>query len=216
MNFVRETNAFVADLVTLYDLMKTEDRPAYGDHLMYLFAQTDDNRESVIARACLPQHSGEVAVCGHEGWGGYGGGESWITEIGLRRSAGTKKVFSIGGATNTANEARVLINLVGSRAAIDGRQKVTIVSSPWHLLRCFLSTVDVIIARGLSDEIEVIPLSGEELLDTEVVTHSQGSLCAIRRDLIFHETVRFFKYRGEGIPYDLGGAIQYLRKHRRQ
>lgn len=177
----------------------------------YLFGQSIDNQESVFKtalRLVKQQKVKSVLIQSAEAGSGYPGFDLWHTKLiayGLRTSdiIGVPKVSE--SILHTGNEAEVLIKF----AKTMGFSSIYVVASPFHQLRAFINTVTHVLR--LFPELRVYSMPGVTLPWYEFVTHSQGTLQAIRQELIHGELERIERYHQKGDLASDDEVLDYLR-----
>lgn len=180
------------DLERLFGLVMDvgERREASGVGLLYLFAQTDDNRYSVAAPAVSSAVS-PVGVCGRQRTHGYSGLESWLSYL-VDSGLDEGRIVAVGamdpGPLNTLTESASLV----SHCMRSGVRRVAVMAPRWHITRCVMSVAGEI-GRARAD-LSVVPWIGDPVPWDEFADHSQGSLRARRSDLLLYETSRIIRY----------------------
>jgi hypothetical protein len=186
---------------------------------IYPFTETPDNQDSVLVRStellkfnrkCGSQLP--ILLIDNRGGSepGYPGAAPWqrrLCELGVREESIMRIPFT-ESLLHTLSEAFATVRLVQERKW----EKLVIVAPPFHLLRCFLSTVTAI--RHLHvNALRVYCKVGITQPWHEHAVHSQKQTQGLRQDLIIGELNRILKYQKEGTPATListDEALAYL------
>lgn len=165
----------------------------------YLFTETPDNQESVLIQAKRLLRDGKASVLliidnkgGSEP--GYPGFEVWrkqLNRIGVEDAQIVRIPFT-GPLLHTLSEALELVRFAKEKRL----DKILIVAPPFHLLRCFISTVT---AGHLNTNLRVYTEAGITQPWNEHAVHSQKAVQGLRKNLIVQElrSVRRFQIRNK-------------------
>ncbi len=160
--------------------------------MVYVFAQTDDNRMGVLERVSEMAKQGKthtIGLCDGETAHGYSGFEAWADVL---RSYGVGSVpiirIKAKGNVNTRTEASALVNYC---AGVRG--DLCVVAPAFHLLRAFITTITEL--QKSEECMRIFAASGTEASWVERVRHSQGVVVGTRYELLISELGRIAKYR---------------------
>lgn len=147
---------------------------------IYLFAQTKDNQASVLDKATelAKEHMVPIAICGGKG-SGYPGFNSWHDEL-TARDIPSKYIVPIRPLSplHTLTEAIGLVREAKKREWKD----IIIVSSPFHQVRAFLSTLHALLSEYPS--LNVYNQTGIAMNWNEYAAHHQGLHSDYRKNFI--------------------------------
>lgn len=176
---------------------------------IYLFGETFDNQHSVLDRAAkLYFHYGKTAslcIPGGNTHCGYLGESIWRDKLRLEDIPDSKIVsIALPEKSHTHLEAIALIHY----AKKNKWRKVAIVAPAFHLPRCFLNTISIVLQEY--PELKVYACPGNYLDWDGIATHSQGILRAARSQLVAEEIERIRRYTAKGDLVPITKALEYL------
>ena len=177
----------------------------------YLFAQTTDNENSSLitgARLYRDNRVGLLGICAgnDHAASGYSGFSSWkekLTRLGVPEHA----ILGIDipdGNLNTLTEATTLVRESKRRAL----KTLRVIASPFHQIRCFISTVSVVLREY--PELKVYSKVGYAMEWNKRVAHSQMTTIGKRSELIAGELDRINRYHEKGDLVSPDEIINYL------
>ena len=177
----------------------------------YLFAQTADNEDSALitgARLYRDNRVGLLGICAgnDHAASGYSGFSSWkekLTRLGVPEHA----ILGIDipdGNLNTLTEATTLVRESKRRAL----KTLRVIASPFHQIRCFISTVSVVLREY--PELKVYSKVGYAMEWNKRVAHSQMTTIGKRSELIAGELDRINRYHEKGDLVSPDEIINYL------
>lgn len=183
----------------LYQLntMVLTDPPAPDEMLpVYLFTETPDNQESVLKRGAELFHSGKalnILLINNLGGSepGYPGAPPWQKRL-RELNIPDEKVILIPfhePVLHTLSEAMAMARFAKERSW----NKVIVIAPPFHLCRCFLSTVTAV--RHLNPELGVYAKVGITQSWHGHAVHSQRVVQGLRKNLIVGELRRIKRYQ---------------------
>lgn len=182
----------------------------------YLFAQTTDNQISVLDAGARLVRQGKTLALWIPDSGprcGYPGFDLWKKEL-LQRKVAEDKIIGVPTTVfkslNTYTEALATVRYCKDQTL----STLTIMASPFHQLRAFISTVSAL-SRELKS-LRVFNSVGDSLPWYEMVSHSQGSLRGMREEFIDSEMARIDKYETKGDLVSPAEALEYLRNRDRE
>lgn len=178
--------------------------------LIYLFAQTEDNEDSVIEKGFSLWNKGighTIGICAMEKKLGYSGMEKWFFRI-RSKSACKPKVIGVKLDQSlppcTDAEALGLIKLTKHK---DWRT-ILIVAPPLHQVRVFVSTVSAAVREAVN--VRIYSCVGESENWLQKVVHSQGVTTGKRKDLLKGELDKILKYHQKGDLVSAKEILSYL------
>lgn len=176
----------------------------------YLFAQTQDNEASVLGAGLELLRTARVAALrlpGCTAIAGYPGFERWQAEL-VNAGAPAQRIEPVAldlvAGINTKVEAEAAVALARARADA----ALAVVAAPFHQLRAFMTVVRVALAEHPILRLYSFP--GLALPWAEIVTHSQGTVCATRAGLIEPELRRIERYTAKGDLIQVRKVLDYL------
>ncbi len=184
----------------------------------YLFAQTEDNQESVFTAAeDLLQQGITEKICfidtpAMSGYPGYKEWEEMLTSRGVDKSK-LETVAPIPADTtilHTGIEAASMVHF----AKQQGYTSMLVTAPPFHQPRAFMAAVTA--ALSFYPELKLFNYLGIALPWQQEVTHSQGKVQDTRAGLIEGELKRIQKYRQQGELVSVEEVIAYLNKRDKQ
>lgn len=199
---------FEFDLFELCVRVLFDPKPRSSVGVVYLFANTRDNQESVIDTAVQLWKQREVKkiwVCDGTTDHGYPGFGDWHDEL-AKQGINTSHIepVLVPGDLNTLSEARHLVN----KARLENTENIFITSTPFHQLRSFITCASVVIKSRSG--LKIYNKTGTPLDWLKVVAHSQGSLIGSRSELIRTEYERIMKYYRQGDLLHPAEILKYL------
>lgn len=194
---------------TLCDTLPEEPADA-----LFLFGQTEDNQESVLAaaRQLLQQKQAKKILLLNSGpISGWPGFESWKKAL-IRAGVGEEMlepVPPVPADTNILHTGIEAESLVAH--ALKQRYKHLIVTAaPFQQPRAFITAVTA--ALQSYPELHLYSHPGKALPWKEEVVHSQGKVQAARAGLVAGEMKRIQKYHEKGDLASVEDVIIYLNK----
>ena len=177
--------------------------------LLYLFSETDDNRESVleVARSLYRIRYGDnTAIPDNATNPGYSGFAEWFRVWYKRFGPSVYTVFpiTVPGSLNTMSEAQAMVRYAGEQ----GMRTITVVAPAFHMPRAFLSAISVVVRECLDIKVYALPGRTPDWWHKEV-NHSQGTTSGTRVELIAGERKRIARYQKEGDYYPGGDLISF-------
>jgi hypothetical protein len=183
---------------------------------VYLFAQTQDNQESVLNKGRQLLQDGiteKLIIDQTAARSGYLGYEVWQQQL----LAGGVAAANLEGLVidddillHTRSEAEALINW-----ALQQRyQDLLVVASPFQQPRAFMTAISA--ALLAYPALRLYSLPGDALPWLEPAVHSQGQAKALRKDLIDGEQERIEKYQAKGDLASYAQVLQYLNSRDQQ
>ena len=138
---------------------------------------------------------------------GYPGGDRYREAL-MGIGVGADQICGVPAgdiaSINTLIEAEAMVKFVKER----GFRDLVVVSPPFHQLRAFMTAVTV--ALRIYPELLIYSWPGAALPWKEAVIHSQGTLQALRRQLIQEERVRIDTYQKKGDLARFEAVLAYL------
>ena len=185
------------------------DTPVDG---VYLYCQTEGSQQAVFqAAASLLDKSltAKVLVLQSPAKSGYPGFDKWcecLQETGL--STEHIEGVEIGETTtlNTLIESKALIRFAQQR----GYRSIFVVAPPFQQLRAFMTAVTV--ALRVYPQLLIYSYPAVAMPWQEEVIHSQGTLRAVRSELIHAELGRIDTYQHKGDLALFEPVLAYLNK----
>ena len=177
----------------------------------YIFALTDKEQPATI-RAAAELYSKKLAfpIIANAGTtdSGYSGFEFCKRGLSFRGVPEDAVVTLINDelrkGVNTLIEAKALVAL----AKKNRWEEITIISAPFHQIRCFITVVSVLLKEY--PELRVYNCPSEPFPWMGHSSHSQGTLKGKRKDFITAELDRIVKYHEKGDLASLEEVLQYL------
>ena len=162
----------------------------------YLFTETPDNQESVLQRSAELFHEGKAShllLIDNQGGSepGYPGAPPWQKRL-RELKVPKEKVFLIpftAPVLHTLSEACAMARFVKEY----GWNRVIVIAPPFHLPRCFLSTVTA--GRHFNPGLRVYNQVGFTASWYGHAVHSQKAVQGLRKDLIVEEVPRIKRYQ---------------------
>lgn len=194
-------------LLLKFTTVALADTPPDKADAAYVFSETDDNKDSGLAKAAELYSAARVPTICCSGSGPYqpdpkvpeafSGFEAWSTNL---VAMGVPHEHIRGVAISEAKwhtgvEAYEFVGI----AEREGWRTLFVVAPAFHLTRCFGNVITFIKQRDLKIKVYAIP--GVPLPWHENVLHSQGLVTAPRIQLVDGERERMFKRYGN--KYDL-------------
>lgn len=179
---------------------------------VYLFGQTEGNQQSVFLSAQELANRGliqTVLISDALPKSGYPGGDAWrqaLRCLGIESSIIEEVPVEPTASLNTLIEAEALIGHAQKR----NYRSLIITAAPFHQERAFMTAVTVAMRKYLDLYLYSYPGRAQDW--EEVVTHSQGTVCATRSGLISAEQERIQKYQQKGDLASYAEVLAYLRK----
>lgn len=180
----------------------------------YLFAQTEDNQESVFAAAEHLLRKGmskKICFIHTPAMSGYPGFKEWeeaLTARGVDKSK-IEPVPPVPADTNllhTRIEAESMVSFAKER----GYTSMLVTAPPFHQPRAFMAAVTA--ALTFYPELKLYNYPGKSLPWQQEVTHSQGKVQDTRAGLINGELKRIQKYQQQGELAATSEVLAYLNK----
>ncbi len=191
--------------------------PLTKPDFIYLFAETKQNQSSVLieGRAEYEKYQVPIAIAGHNNASGYPGFTAWASLL-AKMEVPSHKILPISYCPipdhpekmqTTLSEAKGLVRFAKER----NYRSVVIIAPPFHLPRCFISVVSILLGAGdYYPDFKVFCKSGIALLWNEKTIHSQGILLARRRELVNTEATSIAIYEKKGDLVPIKTALAYL------
>lgn len=177
---------------------------------LFLFSQTTDNEAAVLESGVALYHLGIVnrlLIMDCPAMNGFPGIKQWrshITNHGVPDNA-VENVENIEkGNLHTLIEARSLVH----HAIKNDYKRIILMSSAFHQVRCFLTSVTAL--KIVGGYLAFYSQPGKPLDWNQTVVHSQGNLTKSRKDLIYTEFERIEKYQAQGDLLSCQAGIEYL------
>lgn len=183
--------------------------PAAG---AYLFAQTVDNQESVLAAGRDLIDCGQVQnllISAAGAVSGYPGGKSWRHEL-ERRHVPPYRLKAVKPPVDDILHTRLEAEALIRYTSTNSYDRLIVVSAPFHQLRAFMTTVSVALEQ--MPELKIYSQVGGVLPWHETVVHSQGRLTLPRSDLIQAELERIEQYQQQGDLAPTEAILAYLKQ----
>lgn len=179
---------------------------------LYLFGETRDNENSVIAAGEFLWRLGRVSrVCisNQKAWAAFPGFDSWekkLIKAGVPRARITGIPLAQDFPPSTDAEAAGLIRFTEAR----GWRTIYIVAQPLHQLRAFVSCVSV--AKREKSNVFIFNFTGFPQRWEERIVHSQGIQRGTRSNLIRKELKKISRYFKKGDLVSPGNVLKYMNK----
>lgn len=178
----------------------------------YLFAQTVDNQESVLAAGRDLIDRGQVQnllISAAGAVSGYPGGDRWRHEL-ERRHVPPLCLRAVKPPVDKILHTRLEAEALIRHTRTKGYKHLIVVSAPFHQLRAFMTTVSVALEQ--MPELKIYSQVGGVLPWHETVVHSQGRLTLPRSDLIQAELERIEQYQQQGDLAPTEAILAYLKQ----
>lgn len=182
----------------------------HSPDLLYLFSETDDNRESVLGAARALYRIGygnNTAIPDNDTNPGYSGFAEWYEALYKQHIPRIVSVFpiSVPGNLNTMSEAQAMIRYAHEH----GMRTILVVAPAFHMPRAFLSAISVAVRECPGIKVYALPGSTPDWFH-EMVAHSQGKVRNTRAELFRgSERERIVKYQHEGDYYPGGDLVPF-------
>lgn len=188
--------------------------PESATDAAYLFAQTEDNQESVFAaaEALLQQEiTGKICFIHTSAMSGYPGFKEWEEAL-LGRGIEKSKLEAVAPipADTTILHTRIEAESMVTFAKQQGYKSMLVTAPPFHQPRAFMAAVTA--ALSLYPELKLYNYPGKVLPWQQEVTHSQGKVQDTRAGLIEGELKRIKKYQQQGELAEISQVLNYLNK----
>lgn len=182
----------------------------------YLYCQTIDNQSSVfssVQNLFFLKKVKSIFIVNVDSKFGFPGYSIWKSEL-LNLNIPKQVVNPVPLQNNTS-----LNTLIESEALVkylknNNIKSVIAVASPFQQPRAFMTAVTV--ANRLYPKLKIYSYSGESLPWNEKAIHSQGSLRALRMDIIKAEYARILTYQAKGDIASCDEVLDYLNKRDRR
>lgn len=197
----------------LYAFVTSDPHPPKHVPMVYAFSETDNNKISCIQSAVALWRTGKIVRIGiaQKGEGtGYSGFDKWrndlLKEVPPEAIVPIPFLLSASENLNTFSEATALVRF----AKEQNLQMLDIVAPSFHLARCFMSVVSVLVREY--PELVIFNRVGDPLDWFESVVHSQGILRGTRIELLWMEFNKILEYmkKGDLLPFD--DIFSYMQK----
>ena len=181
---------------------------------VYLFAQTEDNQESVFATAqhliqCAMTQS--IACMYTPPMSGYPGYENWQKALVSHRiPVNQLEAIHPVPADTTMLHTRIEAESLLWHAKQKGYKRIIVTAAPFQQTRAFMAAVTLAVTEYPALKIYSYP--GKALPWHQEVMHSQGTLKATRAGLIAGETERIATYIQKGDLLPVKDVLEYLNK----
>lgn len=185
-------------------------RPEGAADGAYLFCTTIDNQASVFqAAGRLVRHfaASRIFILDGPAMSGYPGAihcRERLRKRGLPAEQIDCVPYGNAPSINTLTESQALLRFARDRKL----GSLVVVSTPFHQLRAFMTSVTV--ALEWYPELRIYSCPGEPLSWLDPVVHSQGTLKAQRRQLIHEELARIDTYQKKGDLASFDDVLAYL------
>ncbi len=177
---------------------------------VYVFQQTVENQDSGILAAVRMIKSFRVktiAIIDGEtdhGATGFTHCERRVYDMGIESKCVTSIYMDKKIGVNTLSEAEHVVRY----AKKERWSKIYITSTPFHMLRIFITMVSVAVREY--PELKIYSLVGETQNWNENVRHSQGVLVGKRKDMIAMELAAIARYTKKGDLLPVEKVLEYL------
>ena len=177
----------------------------------YLFAETEPNQESVFhaGRQLIDEgRVGKLLISDCTPKSGYIGAAAYrraMVEHGIAQETIEEVPMEPTPILHTLIEAQTVVRHAKAR----GYTRLVVVSVPFHQERAFITVVSEAMREYPS--LKVYSYPGRPQRWDQVVTHSQGTLCGTRAELIAAEQKRIETYTAKGNLLPRTEIIAYLR-----
>ena len=176
----------------------------------YLFAQTVENQSSVFEaglQALEQKQTKQLFISASAPISGYPGYRQWQQNL-VRLGVNSANIVGIPPSTDTILHTRVEAEGLVRYLKATGAKTVTIISAPFHQLRCFMTVVSVALEEMA--DLKIYNKVGTSLPWHEIVVHSQGTVKLKRSDLIKSEMDRISIYQQKGDLVSTEAVYDYL------
>lgn len=187
-----------------------DSKPETKTDATFLFSQTADNQKSVFLTAQsllennLTQSILIIDTTPKSGYPGFILCQEGLKEQGISEDQIQGVPVAGTPILHTLIESEALIRFVQSK----GYKQLTVVSSPFHQLRAFITTVTVALREYA--ELKIYSQAGYALSWMEKVFHSQGTLSGSRSQLIWDGMKRIETYQKKGDLASFDTVLEYL------
>lgn len=178
----------------------------------YLYAQTEDNEQSVLAMAPILLENSTVErllVADSPPRCGYPGIERWKPAL-LELGVSEEQLLLVPTAEyenlNTLTEASAVIELVKQ----EGIESLLVTAHPVHQMRAFMTMATVAMREAPGLRLYSLPALPQPW-GAEAV-HSQGLVRAVRHQLLHSEWERLERYRLKGDLASVPEVLGYLNR----
>ncbi len=200
----------IVKLIELLSRILCDTRCEQPADAAYLFAQTEDNQDSVLSAAgeLLDKHlARKILILDTSARSGYPGFEHWQQKLNASGVA-DKYIQGVSLAGDCPLNTLIEAEAMADHARLNGYESLYIVAAPFHQLRAYMTGVTALMRRcpGLN----LYSYVGNPLPWQENVVHSQGEHRGERRTLISSELERIEKYQGKGDLKSIDGVLEYL------
>lgn len=188
-----------------------DESPGFTTDCAFLFGQTADNQNSVLATAIHLLNTAstrKIVIMDTHAKCGYPGFTAWQNEL-LKSGISADLIEGVptnDTQLNTRTEAQALVR----HALAKGYRSLHVIASPFQQPRAFMTTVTIAIEEF--PELLIYSRPGTVLPWSEHVTHSQGTLAAPRYKLIETELERIATYQQKGDLASFELVTDYLNK----
>jgi hypothetical protein len=177
---------------------------------IYVFSETEDNQIANLQSAILAldqEATKSILLCNGEtehGCVGFAYCTKMLIQAGVFLEAILSLDIPLSVNVNTLVESQYLVRL----AKKQGWKNILITAPSFHELRAFVTTVSV--AQREYPQLSIWPYCGLASSWQQEVNHSQGTLRAKRKDLIFHEYERLIRYHENGDLISCEEVLKYM------
>ncbi|MCB0208222.1 MAG: YdcF family protein [Anaerolineae bacterium] len=189
--------------------------PAVAVDGAYLFAQTVDNQASVFEAGfdiLVRKQAKKLLISAAGPISGYPGYKQWQHEL-HQLGINSADVAGIPPSTEAILHTRVEAEGLVRYLKATGAKTVSVISAPFHQLRCFMTVVSVALEE--MPELKIYSQVGTSLPWHETVVHSQGTLQLKRSNLIKSELDRITTYQQKGDLVSTEAVYDYLTRRDR-
>lgn len=197
----------LSDVLEVWTRILCDTMPTHGN-IIYVFGQTQDNQQAVLAQAAAVWRENQQAVViiddgtTDHGYPGYDLWSAILLKHGVLPAS--IRPLRIEGDLNTLTESRALIAYAGQAGSPD----IVIVCPPFHQIRACITAVSVAVRSPY--QINLYNSPSEPGSWHEIVQHSQGILKNSRAGLLKDEMDRMEKYYQKGDLVSLSEVKRYL------
>jgi len=200
------------NIIELLTRVLCDSRPDTPVDGAYLYCQTEDSQQAVFQAAvsCLEKScTTKVLVLQSTAKSGYPGFDKWcecLQKTGL--SSEQIEGVDIGETVtlNTLIESEALVRFALTR----GYRSILVIAPPFQQLRAFMTAVTVALREY--PQLRIYSYPAVAMPWQEEVLHSQGTLRAIRSELIHAELERINIYQNKGDLALFEQVLVYLNK----
>jgi hypothetical protein len=177
----------------------------------YLFAQTEPNQESVFVAGRELIERGRVRkllisdCTPKSGYPGVTTCRQAMIEFGIPAAAIEEVPMEPTPILHTLIESQKVVRF----AQAQGYRRLIVISAPFHQERAFMTAVTVALREHPALRLYSVP--GAPQSWDQVVTHSQGTLCGTRAELLAEEQKRIDRYTAQGDLLPRHTILGYLR-----